>query len=100
MSFRILALIALAACSLLGQNQNYPYVFNTFAGTYPLGDGGPAIQALLLLPTAAVPDGAGNLYIADGSNYRIRKVAANGTISTLAATPFPSGMALGASMRR
>jgi uncharacterized protein (TIGR03437 family) len=95
MSSRILALMALAACSLLGQNQNYPYVFNTFAGTYPLGDGGPAIQALLLLPTAAVPDGAGNLYIADGSNYRIRKVAANGTISTLAATPFPSGMALG-----
>lgn len=93
MSSRILSLMALAASTLLGQN--YPYVFNTFAGTYPLGDGGQATQALLLTPTSVAPDGAGNLYIADGANYRIRKVAANGTISTLASTPFPSGMVLG-----
>jgi sugar lactone lactonase YvrE len=50
------------------------------------GDGGPATSAMLCFPTAAVPDRAGNLYIADSYNYRIRKVDSAGIISTLAGT--------------
>jgi uncharacterized protein (TIGR03437 family) len=38
------------------------------------GDGGPATSALVNLPTAVAVDAAGNLYIADTSNYRIRRV--------------------------
>ncbi len=48
------------------------------------GDGGPATSACLNHPGGLAVDAAGNLYIADASNKRIRKVAPNGTISTVA----------------
>lgn len=48
------------------------------------GDGGPAASAQLNAPFAVAVDAAGNLYIAEFSNNRVRKVAANGEISTLA----------------
>lgn len=48
------------------------------------GDGGPAISARLYSPTRAVADAAGNLYIADYYNSRIRKVDTSGTITTFA----------------
>ena len=40
------------------------------------GDGGPAIDALLNYPSYLAMDPAGNLYINDWYNYRIRKVSA------------------------
>ena len=50
------------------------------------GDGGPATQAMLGDPTgiAIAPDGS--LYIAEQANFRVRKVAPDGTISTVAGT--------------
>lgn len=49
------------------------------------GDGGPATEAGLRSPEDVVVDGAGNIYIADTLNYRIRKVdAETGFISTIA----------------
>jgi hypothetical protein len=49
------------------------------------GDGGPAIAAELRSPSGVTTDGAGNLYIADTGNCRIREVvAASGTIQTVA----------------
>jgi sugar lactone lactonase YvrE len=48
------------------------------------GDGGPAIAAQLKYPWGIDLDDAGNLYIADTGNGRIRKVDANGIITTLA----------------
>jgi subtilisin family serine protease len=48
------------------------------------GDGGPATDAQLNDPSSAGVDAAGNVYIADGSNFRIRKVTPNGIISTIA----------------
>jgi uncharacterized protein (TIGR03437 family) len=47
------------------------------------GDNGPAISAQLNGPSGVAVDSAGNLYIADGVNSRIRKVS-NGVISTVA----------------
>ena len=51
------------------------------------GDGGAAIAARLNKPTGVAVDGAGNLFIADQVNDRIRRVAAStGLITTMAGT--------------
>ena len=49
------------------------------------GDGGPATSASLDFPSGIAVDASGNLFIADTSNHRIRRVdAATGLISTVA----------------
>lgn len=58
-------------------------VAGTGAGGFG-GDGGPAIAATLTFPGRAIVDAAGNLYISDTTNNRIRKVSASGIISTIA----------------
>jgi uncharacterized repeat protein (TIGR01451 family) len=63
------------------------YVISTIAGTGTQGysgDGGPSSIAQLAFPWGIALDSAGNLYIADVYNQRVRKVAVNGTISTVA----------------
>ena len=51
------------------------------------GDGGPATAAALNEPYGVVVDRAGNLYIADRLNRRVRRVdAASGVITTVAGT--------------
>ncbi len=48
------------------------------------GDGGPATSAVLSSPQDAAPDAGGVLWIADSSNFRVRKVDAAGVIATAA----------------
>jgi hypothetical protein len=60
-------------CTLAGNGSN------GFAG-----DGGTATNAELSYPVAVAADAAGNVYIADQDNNRIREVSTNGTISTVA----------------
>jgi uncharacterized protein (TIGR03437 family) len=60
---------------------------STFAGTGSAGfsgDGGQAASAQLNNPTAVAIDGAGNVYISDQFNQRIRRVNTSGVISTVA----------------
>jgi hypothetical protein len=48
------------------------------------GDGGPASNAQLNLPTWVIVDTLDNIYITDGYNNRVRKVNSSGVISTFA----------------
>ena len=48
------------------------------------GDGGPAVKAQLNAPQGMALDKAGNLYIADSLNNRVRMVTSSGLISTFA----------------
>ena len=61
-------------------------IISTVAGgpLAPVGDGGLATSAGLIGPTGLAVDSAGNLYIADATNARIRKVDKAGIISTVA----------------
>jgi TonB family protein len=52
------------------------------------GDGGPAASAQLHTPSGLVVDAAGNLYIADTGNNRVRKVTPTGLISTVAGSVY------------
>ncbi len=53
------------------------------------GDGGYGPRAKLSSPTGVAVDTAGNIYIADAGNFRIRKLDANLNISTIAGTGIP-----------
>ena len=64
-------------------------IITTVAGTGEIGfsgDGGPATAASLNHPQDLATDAAGNLYIADIFNHRIRKIDTDGIITTIAGT--------------
>lgn len=46
-------------------------------------EGGPAATAIIGSPNAIAADGSGNVYIADSENNRVRKIWANGILSTV-----------------
>jgi uncharacterized repeat protein (TIGR01451 family) len=64
-------------------------IISTVAGTGVAGYSGDNVQATateLNAPQGVAVDAAGDLYIAEAANYRVRKVAPNGTITTVAGT--------------
>ncbi len=74
-------------------------IITTVAGNggLTLGDGGPAVSASLSSPSDVAVDTAGNLFIADAGNNRIREVDLSGTIKTVAGggTPAPGTDGIG-----
>src|ERR1700686_4423035 len=73
-------------------------IISTFAGGNPvaLGDGGPATKARLdftpVFHAGLAVDNAGNLYIADTGDSRVRKVDSSGPITTVAANSTSLGI--------
>ena len=70
-------------------------LITTVAGTGTngfFGDGGLATNASLAVPYCTVSDSIGNLFIADSANNRIRKVGANGIITTFAGQTVPNSV--------
>ncbi|MEK7409634.1 MAG: hypothetical protein AAB225_31620 [Acidobacteriota bacterium] len=65
------------------------YTIRTVAGSDLVGDGGAATAALLGSVEGVAVDAAGNLYIADAVDHRVRKVTAAGIISTVAGNGHP-----------
>lgn len=61
----------------------------TVAGSSFVGDGGLATSATLLSAEGLASDAAGNLYIADSTGHRIRRVDRQGRIATVAGNGSP-----------
>jgi uncharacterized repeat protein (TIGR03803 family) len=74
-----------------------PYTFSTFAGSNGISgtNDGLGNAALFYNPSGIALDSAGNLYVADTSNDTIRKVAPDGTVTTVAGSPRQIGSADG-----
>ncbi len=74
-------------------------IITTFAGTGAVspgggpttyGDGGPATNALLHLPSGLAVDSSNDIYIADTADNTIREVTTDGIINTIAGDSYPS----------
>ncbi len=50
------------------------------------GDGGPATQAFLYLPSSLAADSNGNVYVVEQVKHRVRRIRADGVITTFAGT--------------
>jgi sugar lactone lactonase YvrE len=90
---------------------NYLYNVNTYAGSGETGfKDGAAADARFKDAFGVAVDALGNVYVADGSNNRIRKITPGGVVSTVAGTgnrgakngakaaaefDFPHGLAIG-----
>ncbi len=65
-------------------------IINTIAGTGApgfVGDGGAATSATLFYPVGLAVDASGNVFIADDTNHRVRKVTVStGILTTIAGT--------------
>jgi hypothetical protein len=62
-------------------------IISTIAGTGVAGfsgDGGPAVSATMNAPLSVAVDSGGNVFFSDQNNNRIRRIALNGTITTVA----------------
>src|SRR5271170_5945315 len=91
MRIRFLPLLWLGYIALLRADQAVAptYTIQTVAGSNSVGDGGPALSALFSQTEGIAVDSQGNIYVADADANRVRKIASNGTISTVAGTGVP-----------
>ncbi len=74
----------------------------TVAGTGTAGfggDGGPASLASLRYPSGIALDGAGNLYVADAGNFRLRMITPAGLIATVGGTGLQISPFIGGGVR-
>lgn len=68
--------------------------FAIIAGTGTSGlsdDGSPAIEARLASPSGVAVNAAGEIFLADGANGRVRRIGADGRITTIAMGAAPAG---------
>ena len=71
-----ISFLLLISANAEGQNGHIYTVAGVLTGGGYMGDGGPANEAQLYAPIAICLDAHNNLYIADFSNSRVRKVDA------------------------
>src|ERR1700720_2665724 len=93
-------MLALLCCLEPALSQT-TYTIQTVAGSSLVGDGVSALNAQLSDAEGLALDSQGNVYIADPSNHRVRKVNAAGIIQTVAGSGSPDfsgdgGLASGA----
>ncbi len=86
----LLSFMTLFAVSSDAQVQNISTISGTGIGGFS-GDGADALSAQLNAPHGVLTDDAGNVYILDYLNYRIRKINTSGNIATIAGNGGISG---------
>lgn len=77
----VLLAIALSGAAAAAQTG---YRIATIAGFGDCGDGGPAAMARIGAPEGLAVDAAGNIYIADALDHRVRKISPGGVVTTVA----------------
>ncbi len=85
----VLALVLPLGAAIAGAATVPRYRIDSVAGTNNVGDGGAALQAMLGDAQGIAVDPQGNIYVADALDHRIRKIAVNGRISTIAGNGHP-----------
>jgi sugar lactone lactonase YvrE len=87
----VVLLASLAGVPAAGASTTEDPTITTVSGSERgfAGDGGPAAQALLNQPRDTAVAADGTIYVADTFNNRIRRIASDGTISTVAGTGSP-----------
>ena len=81
---KLLSIALLAMFSLSAHGQVITTIANVDTTAGYNGDGIAASSAHLFTPAGIAVDHAGNIYVSDADNYRIRKIATDGMISTVA----------------
>src|SRR5690348_4055318 len=62
------------------------YRIDTVAGSADVGDGGPARTAEFGNVKGVACDRFGNIYLSDTDSHRVRKISAEGVVTTVAGT--------------
>jgi uncharacterized protein (TIGR03437 family) len=65
------------------------YTIQTVAGSSEVGDGGAALQAAISDAEGVAIDSAGNIFLADANDHRVRKITPDGMITTVAGDGSP-----------
>jgi uncharacterized protein (TIGR03437 family) len=86
---RSLVTWAVAATATASFGQSGFYQIGSAAGSDWVGDGGVAISAILLQAEGLAADASGNVYVADASDHRVRRISPGGVIQTVAGTGIP-----------
>src|SRR5579864_355245 len=90
MKFVSLALVLAGLVPALARDPvQISYNIQTVAGSSNVGDGGPSVSAALSDAQGVAVDAAGDIFIADANDHRVRKIAPGGTISTVAGDGSP-----------
>ncbi len=82
----VLLFLTGVACFAATVTSPAAYLIQTVAGTNDVGNGASALSTAFSQPEGIAVDHSGNVYVADAAVHQVRKIAADGSIQTIAGT--------------